>query len=119
MEILQCNVCKIEQPLDNFSNNKNAKYGKHWTCKSCIKAYQLKNRDKLKAYQHDYQKVYRAENKEQVRAYGKEWMAKNRDKCNSYAKKSNEKNPQRMKDYMKKYNAKIAAAKLAQKNDQQ
>ena len=46
-------------------------------------------------------------------------MAKNRDKCNSYAKKSNEKNPQRMKDYMKKYNAKIAAAKLAQKNDQQ
>ena len=119
MEILQCNVCKIEQPLDNFSNNKNAKYGKHWTCKSCIKVYQLKNRDKLKAYQQEYQKVYRAENKEQVRAYGREWMAKNRDKCNSYAKKSNEKNPQRMKDYMKKYNAKIAAAKLAQKNDQQ
>jgi geranylgeranyl pyrophosphate synthase len=119
METMLCNTCKIEQPLDNFSNNKNAKYGKHWTCKSCIKAYQLKNRDKLKAYQHDYQKVYRVENKEKVIAYTKEWMANNRDKCNSYAKKSNEKNPQRMKDYMKVWNAKKKAEKLAQQNDQQ
>ena len=57
MEILQCNVCKIEQPLDNCSNNKNAKYGKHWTCKSCIKAYQLKNRDKLNDFDYIWYKI--------------------------------------------------------------
>ena len=119
METLQCNVCKIEQPLDNFSNNKNAKYGKHWTCKSCIKAYQLKNKDKLKAYQKEYQKVYRVENKDTITEYDKKWRDANRDKCRSYAKKSNQKNPQRMRDYMKVWNAKKKAEKLAQQNDQQ
>jgi hypothetical protein len=119
METLQCNNCKIEQPLDNFSNNKNTKTGKHWTCKSCIKVYQLTIKDKLKTYQHDYQKSYKVENKDKINDYLRQWQSDNREKCRSYAKKSNEKNPQRMKDYMKKYNAKIAAAKLAQKNDQQ
>jgi hypothetical protein len=120
MEIMLCNSCKNEQPLDNFANNKNTKTGKHWTCKSCIKAYQLTIKDKLKAYQHDYQKSYKVENKDKINEYLKQWQSENREKCRSYAKKSNEKNPQRMRDYMKVWSAKKRAEKkLAQQNGQQ
>jgi hypothetical protein len=115
----KCTTCQLELPLSSFSKNRTQKDGHHRECKADVKAYQLTIKDKLKAYQHDYQKVYRAENKEQVTAYAKKWMANNRDKCNSYAKKSNEKNPQRMKDYMKVWNAKKKAEKLAQQNGQQ
>ena len=83
-----CSKCKIEQPLDNFVNNKNYKDGKHGTCKACVKEYQLTVKDKLKAYQKEYQPSYKQENYGDLLAYQQVWKAANKDKCVAYAKKS-------------------------------
>jgi hypothetical protein len=125
----RCHKCKIEQPLDNFVNNKNSKDGKHSACKSCVKIYQQSVKDKLRAYQQKYQSVYRTEHKEELLtylkeyqkeyqpsykqenygdllAYQQEWKAANKDKCIAYAKKSLAK-PEVMakkRAYMKEYN---------------
>ena len=132
-----CHKCKIEQPLDNFVNNKNSKDGKHSTCKTCVKAYQLQNQDKLKAYQKEYQPVYKQENYGDLIAYQMKWKAENKDKCRAYMKKSlakpevaakkraymreynklwRDRNPEKWKEAVKKYNAKM---KLKRENGQQ
>lgn len=111
-----CSNCKIEQPLDNFVNNRNNKDGKHSTCKTCVKAYQLQNQNKLKEYQQRYQSVYRQENYGDLLAYQQQWKAANKDKCIAYAKKSLAK-PEVMakkKAYMSEYSKLWRARKKAQ-----
>jgi len=101
-----CHKCKIEQPLDNFVNNKNSKDGKHSACKSCVKVYQQSIKDKLRAYQQQYQAVYRKENAKELLEYTKQWQKENRDKTRVYALKSSRR-PEaklRQKEYMRTYN---------------
>jgi superfamily II helicase len=101
-----CHKCKIEQPLDNFVNNKNSKDGKHSACKSCVKVYQQSIKDKLRAYQQQYQAVYRKENAKELLEYTKQWQKENRDKTRAYALKSSRR-PEaklRQKEYMRTYN---------------
>ena len=132
-----CSKCKIEQSLDNFVNNKNYKDGKHGTCKTCVKEYQLTVKDKLKAYQKEYQPSYKQENYGDLLAYQQEWKAANKDKCIAYAKKSLAKpevmakkraymkeynklwrtnNPEKWRESVAKYNAKL---KVKRQNGQQ
>lgn len=111
-----CHKCKIEQPLDNFVNNKNSKDGKHSTCKTCVKEYQLQNQDKLKAYQKQYQPVYKQENYGDLIAYQVKWKAANKDKCRAYMKKSLAK-PEvaaKKKAYMAEYSKLWRARKKSQ-----
>jgi hypothetical protein len=101
-----CHKCKIEQPLNNFVNNKNSKDGKHSTCKSCVKQYQQSVKDKLRAYQQQYQSVYRKENANDLLEYTKQWQKENRDKTRAYARKSMQR-PEaklRQREYMREYN---------------
>jgi exopolyphosphatase/pppGpp-phosphohydrolase len=101
-----CHKCKIEQPLDNFVNNKRSNDGKHSTCKSCVKEYQQSIKDKLRAYQHEYQAKYRKENAAELKEYTKQWQEENRDKTRAYALKSSRR-PEaklRQKEYMRTYN---------------
>ena len=116
-----CSKCKIEQPLDNFTNNKNNKDGKHGTCKSCVKAYQLTIQDKLKAYQKEYQPVYKQKNYGDIIAYQIKWKAENKDKCRAYQAKSLAK-PEvaaKKKAYMREYSKLWNARKKAQKQNEQ
>ena len=119
-----CSKCKIEQPLDNFTNNKNNKDGKHGTCKACVKEYQLTVKDKLQAYQKQYQPGYKQENYGDLIAYQQQWKAANKDKCIAYAKKSlakpevMAKKVAYMREYSKALSAKKKAAKLTQQNGQ-
>jgi len=47
MILKRCSKCGIEKPLDDFSNNKNHKDGKHNQCKLCIKEYQQSDKGKI------------------------------------------------------------------------
>jgi hypothetical protein len=110
-----CCTCKLDLPLESFCKNKLIKDGHHRECKSCVKIYHQNNKAKLQAYQHQYQAVYRTENKEKLYAYIKEWAKNNPDKVRESVKRSNAKNPQRMRDYMKEYNKRKKL--LKQQND--
>ena len=115
----RCHKCKIEQPLDNFVNNKNSKDGKHSTCKACVKAYQLTVKDKLQAYQKQYQPGYKQENYGNLIAYQQQWKAANKDKCIAYMKKSLAK-PEvaaKKKAYMTEYSKLWRARKKSQQQN--
>jgi hypothetical protein len=57
-----CSKCKSLKSADDFSKNKNSKDGLFSQCKSCRKAY----RDANKQWYIDYQRKYRAENRDKV-----------------------------------------------------
>lgn len=48
MENKCCTKCGIPKPLDEFSNNKNKKDGKHIVCKLCFRDYYLTNKPEPK-----------------------------------------------------------------------
>ena len=99
-QMKRCHKCKIEQPLDNFVNNKNSKDGKHSACKSCVKIYQQSVKDKLRAYQQKYQSVYRTEHKEELLTYLKEYQKGiGREKHYRYIKEWQKRNPEKVEQY--------------------
>lgn len=105
MEITRyCSKCDTTKDINQFSRSKRIADGYAYQCKSCVKEWQFKNKEKLQAYQKVYQSVYRVENRSKLAEYDVEWRKNNPDKCKSYVKKSNAKNPERMKEYMKVYN---------------
>jgi len=109
----KCVTCKQELPLDSFCKNIRSANGYNYQCKSCVKVYQLSIKDKLKAYQHEYQKVYQANHREELDQYNSEWRKKYPEKCRAYTAKSNAKRADAKKAYEKAYQAanreKIAA----------
>jgi hypothetical protein len=112
METLKCcATCKQQFPLANFSKNKRAADGYHWTCKSCIKTYQQSVKDKLKAYQHDYQKQYKAEHKDELNEYLKDWQKNNREKVRGYVKKSNANRKDKLRAYHQAYRLRLKLEK--------
>jgi hypothetical protein len=136
MEQLQekaCVKCGEVKPLELFTRNRYNKVdGRHWECKACVKAYQTANKEKLQAYQKQYQAVYKVEKHDQLLEYTKQWQKDNRDKTKEYQRKSlakpevkakrveytklwNKNNP----DKVKASRERALAKKLAQKNDQQ
>jgi cytochrome c biogenesis factor len=118
MEALRrCNGCKQDLPLSNFSKNKNSSNGYNWTCKACIKTYQLSIKDKLKAYQHEYQKVYREENKEKLNERANQWARDNPEKHRAHVAKANAKRRDKINAYMKEY--RLRKKLLKQLNAQQ
>ncbi len=48
MENKCCTKCGLPKPLDEFSNNKNKKDGKHTVCKLCFRGYYLANKPEPK-----------------------------------------------------------------------
>jgi hypothetical protein len=70
-----CSKCKLYKNLDEFSKNKNAKYGLNCWCKSCQKKcnhdYYYANQEKQKAYSRNYNKVHKSEIKIKKQTYSK------------------------------------------------
>jgi hypothetical protein len=123
MEITKyCSKCDATQPIEQFCKTKRSADGHSWTCKTCVKKYQLANKEKLKAYQYEYQAKYRLEHKEELKQYLKDWQQANSEKTNAYVAASKAKNPEYYKAYAREWQRKNRLrkklAKQQQPNDQ-
>lgn len=114
-----CNMCKELKDVELFFRNKNAKDGRHSSCKVCQKKY-YKTYDKVKRSEHynnnkdknkDKIKIRRRNhylnNKEKENKQSKEYKEKNKELVNKYAidyyynNKDSEKYKERKKNYYK------------------
>lgn len=109
-----CAKCDTTKPLTEFGKSKwSLKDGHQYTCKACIKEYQLANKEKLKAYQREYQPQYKAEHKDELLAYLANYQKTvYREKHLAYLKEWKKRNPEKVKQYL----LKMAERKQA-KND--
>jgi hypothetical protein len=114
MEITKyCSKCDTTQPIEQFCKTKRSIDGHSWTCKTCVKAYQVANKEKLKEYQRNYQPQYKTEHKKELLEYLKEYQrGPGREKHLAYIKKWQERNPDKVVQYRK-----TAAERKQQSND--
>lgn len=103
MEITKyCSKCDTTKPIEQFCKTKRSADGYSWTCKSCVKEYQLANKEKLKAYQREYQPQYKVEHKEELNAYLREYQrGPGRQNHYAYIKKWRAANPDKVAQYRK------------------
>jgi hypothetical protein len=103
MEITKyCSKCDTTQPIEQFCKTKRSADGHSWTCKTCVKAYQVANKEKLKEYQRNYQPQYKVEHKEKLLAYLREYQrGPGRQSQYAYLKKWRAANPDKVAQYRK------------------
>ena len=113
----KCSACKQVLPLSSFCKNKrNKKTGHDWQCKSCVKAYQSTIKDKLQAYQKEYQKTYVVEHREERLATAKKWYKNNTARAKQTAAEWHKKHPDQAKLSMREWHKRRRLKKL---NEQQ
>lgn len=71
----KCSSCKIEKNLDEFTKNKNLKFGRASQCKSCRKEYYEINKEEIINKQIEYSLI----NKEKISIRMKEYYIENKD----------------------------------------
>lgn len=110
-----CAKCKTTKPLTEFAKSKwSIKDGHTYTCKSCIKAYQQANKEKLKEYQREYQPQYKAEHKEELNSYLSNYQKTvYKEKHLAYLKEWRKRNPEKVAQYRK-----VMAERKNQANEQ-
>jgi hypothetical protein len=115
MEIMKyCSKCDTTKPIEQFSRSKRSADGHSYTCKACIKEYQVANKEKLKEYQRNYQPQYKAEHKEELDAYISNWQKTvGRERHYAYLRKWKAANPDKVKQYRK-----VSAERKNQANEQ-
>jgi len=119
MEITKyCSKCDTTKPIEQFSKSKRSADAYSYTCKSCIKAYQLANKEKLKAYQREYQPQYKTEHKEELNQYLKKWQQANPEKSRAHVAASKAKNPEYYKAYSREWARKDRLRKKLAKQQQ-
>jgi predicted AAA+ superfamily ATPase len=103
MEIIKyCSKCDTSKPIEQFSKSKRSADRYSYTCKACIKEYQLANKEKLKAYQREYQLQYKADNKEQLYEYLRVYQKTiGKEKHHTYIRNWKKRNPEKVKQYLK------------------
>jgi len=79
-----CTECDTEKPLNNFTKDKNGKYGVKSKCKECIK---------------EYRSVYNADNQDKI----KEYFTNNKDRLSELNKKYYYSNHEFLKNKHKQY----------------
>ena len=77
-----CPKCKETKSLEEFSKNSNRKDGKCFECKSCIKRYREKNKERIA----ERKKEYYQENKDHVAECGKKYRQNNKEKISQQKK---------------------------------
>ena len=84
-----CNVCKIDQNLDNFHNCKTFPLGKVYTCKVCAKEKAIKwGRDNPEKKKENSLRHYKDNKDDYIeRANLCNWQRKNRERVNQNNKK--------------------------------
>ena len=115
MEIMKyCSKCDTTKPIEQFSRSKRSADGHSYTCKSCIKEYQVANKEKLKEYQRNYQPQYKTEHKEELLDYLKNYQKTvYREKHLAYLKEWKKRNPEKVAQYRK-----VMAERKKQANEQ-
>ena len=112
-----CSKCVTTKPIEQFSKSKRSADSYSYTCKSCIKEYQLANKEKLKAYQKEYQLQYKIEHKEELNAYARNWQKTvGREKHQANVKRWRTEHPEKVKEYVRVSNERAKLKK--QLNDQ-
>ena len=97
-----CSKCDTTKPIEQFSKSKRSADGYAYTCKACIKEYQIANKEKLKAYQREYQPQYKTEHKDKLNAYLSNWQkTAGREKHLAYIKEWKKRNPEKVAQYKK------------------
>jgi Na+-translocating ferredoxin:NAD+ oxidoreductase RnfC subunit len=115
--IKYCSKCDTIKSIEQFSKYKRSADGHSWTCKSCIKEYQLANKEKMKAYQRDYQPKYKAEHGEKLREYTRTYLKTvGKERHTAYLNKWRAEHPEKVKEYIKISRERAKAKK--QLNDQ-
>ena len=87
-----CSKCKVEKEFLEFCKAKLGKWGLSSKCKSCVKQYNLDNKEKIKQYRLDNKekaKQYRLDNTEKAKQY----YLDNKDKKNEYYRNRKETDP--------------------------
>jgi hypothetical protein len=120
MEITKyCSKCDTTKPIEQFCKTKRSADGYAYTCKSCIKEYQVANKEKLKAYQREYQIQYKAEHKEELYQYIRNWQQANPEKTRASVAACKAKNPEHYKAYSREWARKDRLRKKLAKQQQQ
>ena len=111
--IKRCSACKIEKTLNGFYKSKNGKYGVTHQCKQCMKEYQIKNAEKIKARKKAYNDAHREEisayNKAYKKTHEEEVRVRVRDK--EYYEKNKERIHAQTKEYREANHEEILAKK--------
>ena len=95
MKTKTCTQCGEKKSICEFYKNKSAKDGLGVYCKSCIKAYEEANKERIKAYR----KAYREANKEKIAERDKAYQEANKDKIKAYRQANKEKIAKQNKAY--------------------
>jgi hypothetical protein len=94
-----CTKCNTEKPLNNFTKDKNGKYGVKSKCKKCIKEY----RSVYNADNQDKIKEYNIINKDKLSIQHKEHYIKNKEKHIERNKQYGKDNPEVRRKATAKY----------------
>jgi len=107
MESKKCTKCKEVKQIECFSKNKGTKDGYGTRCKSCIKQYYQKNKERINEsnnqwYQENKErkKNYREENKERQKQYYQKNKERINERRNQYREENKERINQRNKQRM-------------------
>lgn len=114
MELFECKICGKTKPKEEFSKDKNYKYGITKRCKKCDclktkkwrknnpekngairKRYGENNREKIKEYQREYY----VNNAEKRKGYSNKYYRNNSEKCKENNKKYRQNNTEKCKGY--------------------
>ena len=118
MEERKCSKCTRLLPTTHFAKSKASSHGYCSQCKDCIKAYQLANKEKLKAYQREYQPQYKTEHREELFQYLKNWQQANPEKVRAHVAASKAKNAEYYKTYAREWSRKDRLRKKLAKQQQ-
>lgn len=97
-----CNTCGTDKPFNEFYKCKRDGYQAR--CKSCVKDYAERNKERRLAYG----KKYREENRDKLISYLSEYYQSNKQRAAEYAKEYNTQYYAENKDYICKRNLKWA-----------
>ena len=87
-----CSACQLSQPYSNYYKDKAGRDGFKARCKSCIKRYEERNREHIKAYKA----AYHEKNREAVHVAQREWYVANADYAKAKAKQYRRDNPEKV-----------------------
>lgn len=111
----KCSTCKEIKPFVDFHKSKRMADGHHTQCKACVKEWQTANKERLKAYQKEYQPKYKSEHKDKLNAYLSNYQKTvGKEKHLAYIKKWRKENPEKVAQYYKV----MAERKKQEPNDQ-
>lgn len=109
-----CKTCLKNKELSEYHKDKNQNDGFRYTCKQCIREYQLKWRESKRKELLEKSQVYYVENKDKKRIYDMEYRLKNFNKIKDRLKNNKDKINKRTAEYAKSRRAKDISYKLRQ-----